>query len=123
MEVSDHLKIAESLSELCEQNVLIVGSGFATHKGGKPGAPPPAWATAFKQWLNETLTCDSLSPDERKMKILSSAKTAPNINIAHPRLEHFLPLIMCSAIAKYQSAKLIHSEFLMESLLNEHYLF
>lgn len=123
MDVSDHLKIAESLSDLCEQNVLIIGSGFATHKGGKPGAPPPTWATAFKQWLNDTLTSDRLSCEERKMKILSSVENAPNIEVAHPRLEHFLPMIMCSAAAKYKPGKLIHSEFLMESLLNEHYLF
>lgn len=123
MDVADHMRVAEALTDLSKQGVLIVGSGFATHKGGRPGAPPPAWATSFKEWLNDALTNDKYTSDERKSRLLASVECAPYMNNAHPRIEHFLPLIMCCAAASYKAGKLLYSEFAMESLLNEHYLF
>lgn len=123
LSVKEHLEIAEALSDLSREGILIVGSGFATHNGGKNGAQPPAWATAFKTWLNDTLTNEKYTPEDRKMKLLSCETSAPEIETAHPTIEHFLPLIMCSAVAKYRPGKLLHSEFIMGSLLNEHYLF
>lgn len=123
LSIKDHMNIAEALSDLSKQGVLIVGSGFATHKGGKPGAPPPAWVTAFKQWLNDILTNDEYSAEERKAKLLTCVEAAPHLDKAHPRIEHFLPLVMCCAAANYKAGKLLYTEFVMESLLNEHYLF
>lgn len=123
LDVKEHLEIGEALSDLTKQGVLIIGSGFATHNGGRTGSPPPAWATAFQDWLHDVLMNDGYTPDQRKAKLLSCLKTAPNVHKAHPTIEHFLPLIMCSAVAKYRPGKLLHSEFVMESLLNEHYLF
>ncbi|WAR26523.1 DIOXL-like protein [Mya arenaria] len=123
MNIADHLAIGEALGRLRSQGVLIVGSGFATHKGGTNGTPPPKWAVEFRDWLHDVISGENYSPEERKVKLLACEKEAPNIARAHPSIEHFIPLLMCSAAAGYKPGKLMLSEFHMGSLLNEHYLF
>lgn len=122
LNIKEHLQVAEILSEVRKDGVLIIGSGFATHKGGKQGAPP-AWASEYKAWLNDVLTNDSYTAEKRKHKLLQCLDTAPHIDKCHPRIEHFLPLLMCCAAANYSAGRLLYSEFVMESLLNEHYMF
>lgn len=69
MRMEDHLKIAEVLSPLRQNNVLIIGSGFATHSIGQSNEPAQ-WAKDFKVWLNDVLTNKSYSPTERKAMLL-----------------------------------------------------
>lgn len=125
LNVKTHLEIGEALGELSRQNILIIGSGFATHNLGNinQGYATPDWAKEFQAWLHDVLLSENYSKTERKEKLLTCLKTAPHLHKAHPRIEHFLPLIMCSAASEYRPGKLLHSEFVMESMLNEHYLF
>lgn len=120
MRMEDHLKIAEALSPLRQNNVLIIGSGFATHSIGQSSIPAQ-WAKDFKVWLNDVLTNKSYSPAERKARLLDF-KSLPDFTKAHPTMDHFLPLAMTCAAAEYGPGKLIYSEF-VRSLLNEHYMF
>lgn len=120
MRMEDHLKIAEVLSPLRQNNVLIIGSGFATHSIGQSNEPAQ-WAKDFKVWLNDVLTNKSYSPTERKAMLLDY-KSLPDFTKAHPTMDHFLPLAMTCAAAEYGPGKLIYSEF-VRSLLNEHYIF
>ncbi|XP_061182665.1 uncharacterized protein LOC133191023 isoform X2 [Saccostrea echinata] len=118
--MSDHLKIAEALSPLRHDNILIIGSGFATHSLGQ-SLEPEKWAKDVKLWLNDVLTNKNYSPSERKERLLGY-KSAPGFSKAHSTLDHFLPLAMACAAAQYSPGKLLYSEF-VKSLLNEHYLF
>ncbi|KAH3880596.1 uncharacterized protein LOC127878567 [Dreissena polymorpha] len=123
MSVADHLAIGEALGELASKGVLIVGSGFATHKGGNLDAPTPQWVLNFRKWLHDALFSERYSGVERKAKFLACEMEETEVNKAHPSLEHFLPILMCSAAAGYRPGRLLYSEFVMSSLLNEHYIF
>lgn len=120
MNTGDHLKIAEVLSPLRHSNILIIGSGFATHSFGQRDEPEK-WAKDFKIWLNDVLTNKSYSPEDRKARLLDY-QSAPGFTKAHPSLDHFLPLVMTCAAAQYNPGTILHSEF-VRSLLNEHYKF
>jgi len=85
-----HIKIGKVLSTLRKQDVLIVGSGFATHNlralGGTRESIVP-WIT----WLVDTLT-NAQASNEEKEKSLINWKSAPGATFAHPREEHLIPL-------------------------------
>lgn len=121
--IEQHLKIAEALADLRHEGILIIGSGFATHSVGKPGSQPLPWAMSYRKWLNDVMTNDRYTPQERKALLADCLEKVPEIRNAHPTLDHFIPLIMCSAVAGYTSGRLLYSEFITGSLLNEHYLF
>ncbi|KAH3880598.1 hypothetical protein DPMN_004517 [Dreissena polymorpha] len=125
MNVADHLAIGEALGELASKGVLIVGSGFATHEGGNLDDPIPQWAINYQKWLHDALFSEKYSRVERKAKFLACEMEETEINKAHndPSLEHFLPILMCSAAAGYRPGQLLYSEFVISSLLNEHYIF
>ena len=123
--MKDHLELAETIGELSKQGVLIIGSGFATHNLATLNQQTtiPTWTKEFQAWLHDVLLNDKYSTTERKEKLLNCVKTAPHMKTAHPRIEHFLPLIMCSAAAGYRPGKLLHSEIIIQTMINEHYLF
>jgi len=115
--------MGEALAPLRSRGVLIVGSGFATHASSSSNEPPPKWVPEFRNWLHDVITSDKYTTTERKRKFLACETEAPYIKRAHPSLEHFLPLLMCSAAGGYKKGRLLYSEVAMETLLNEHYIF
>ncbi|KAK3089079.1 hypothetical protein FSP39_000599 [Pinctada imbricata] len=123
LDMKDHLAIAEALSPLSAENILLVGSGFTTHGGmWKWETKPQPWLLHYQTWLHDVLFNPSYSAKERKDKILKYS-SVPNFQKAHKRIEHFLPMMMASAAANYRPGKVIFSEFLGDTMLNEHYLF
>ncbi|KAJ8319092.1 hypothetical protein KUTeg_004183 [Tegillarca granosa] len=122
LKMSDHLAIGEALTDLTKEGILIIGSGFATHNGGRPGNQVPDWALQFRKWLHDVFTNPNYTADERKNKLLSYS-SEPSFSLAHMPCEHFLPLAMTCATAGYVAGKILYSEFVMQSLLNEHYIF
>ena len=85
----DLAHLGRALSPLRADDVLIIGSGGITHNLGarsEEGAPPPDWAVAFDQWLDEKLTAG----DEDA--VLNARAEAPAYDVAHPTDEHFLPI-------------------------------
>jgi len=84
----NHIKIGVALKSLRDNDVLIFGSGFATHNmrsGGRQSIVP--WVN----WLTDTVTNKHTSYEE-KQKRLENWSTAPGGRNAHPREEHLLPL-------------------------------
>ena len=120
MDIADSLKIGEALADLRNNGVLIIGSGSATH-AGLMDSKTADWALQFQKWIHDVVTNSDYSSEKRK-KMFLDCKSKPFIGKAHPRLEHFLPIVMSCAAAGYKSGKILHSEFI-GSLLNEHYLF
>ena len=87
-----HLRLGQALGAL-RNDVLIIGSGEATHNlgafrpnAGKPAAVP-SWATAF----TNTLKSLAAAPPEERFAGLMNLHTDANFRKAHPREDHLIP--------------------------------
>jgi 4,5-DOPA dioxygenase extradiol len=102
-----HFLIGQALRDLREDNVLILGSGNATHNLREmmsDGAEPPAWVTAFAIWLRRKIT------DGDTGELLDYRNSAPFAVRNHPTEEHFLPLFAgLGAGTPGTSGRVIHS--------------
>jgi 4,5-DOPA dioxygenase extradiol len=84
-----HLAIGQALRDLRQDNVLILGSGNATHNLREmmpDGTEPPAWVSAFGVWLRQKIAGGDTDA------LLNYRSTAPFAARNHPTEEHFLPL-------------------------------
>jgi 4,5-DOPA dioxygenase extradiol len=93
-----HLALGRALAPLREQNVLIIGSGHATHNlrdwiANRGNGEPLPYAVAFSRWLEDSLAAH----DERAL--LHYRDEAPSAPRAHPTEEHFLPLFIAYGAA------------------------
>ncbi len=91
------LELGRALAPLRDEGVLLVGSGFLTHNmralDPRPGAPPPAWATEFDQFIAETL-------ERRDVDTLAQYREkGPGVRVALPTHEHFVPLLVAQGAA------------------------
>lgn len=96
-----HIAIGKALAPLREQGVLIVGSGMSFHNMRAFFSNEPTIrgkSETFDHWLNETLTDDSLTNEQREIR-LSQWAAAPQGRFCHPREEHLLPLHVCFGAA------------------------
>ena len=55
-----------------------------------------AWVKGFPQWVTETVTSD---PAKRKASMINWAKEAPQPTMAHPRAEHWIPMLVAVGAA------------------------
>ena len=105
-----HLALGRALSELPEQDVMVVGSGSFTHNLAQlrppaQNAEPPAWAEVFVDWTVKKI----LSGDEQAL--LDYRHTAPHATQNHPSDEHFMPLYVAIGAAgeSWRAERLHHS--------------
>lgn len=101
LDAAQHLALGRALQSLKNENILVIGSGFSFHNmnaffGTPPGMPDPK-NEAFQEWLIETCTgpLDQATREDR----LLAWEQAPYARYCHPREEHLLPLLVCSAMA------------------------
>ncbi|XP_033745023.1 4,5-DOPA dioxygenase extradiol-like [Pecten maximus] len=66
-DMGEHLKIGEALSDLSKENILVIGSGFASHSGMCESNLP--WAEPFREWLHDLVSNPNYSPNERKGQV------------------------------------------------------
>jgi 4,5-DOPA dioxygenase extradiol len=91
-----HLRLGRALGEIVGENVLVIGSGSATHDLGAlapPGSQAPDWVTQFDAWLTDA----ALRGDEDALVHYRSR--APHAAENHPTEEHFLPLLVALGAA------------------------
>jgi 4,5-DOPA dioxygenase extradiol len=93
-----HVAMGRALAPLRDENVLIIGSGHATHNlrdwiGHRGQADPMRYAVEFSQWLQATLAAH----DEQAL--VDYRDRAPSAARAHPTEEHFLPLFVAYGAA------------------------
>jgi len=89
-----HLALGRALRPLRDENILVIGSGGATHNlglymyAGARGddAQPPAWVAQFDDWVAQAVD------DRRYDDLLHYRERAPYAAENHPTQEHFLPL-------------------------------
>ncbi len=82
-----HLALGRAVAPLRAQNVLIIGSGAATHnlRAFFASRDTPDWANAFNDWIFAQAT--SGDPEG-----LAEWDNAPEARRNHPTPEHYLPM-------------------------------
>jgi 4,5-DOPA dioxygenase extradiol len=89
-----HFRVGAALRPLRDDGVLIVGSGGLTHnlmrlqRQGGDTAPPPAWVSAFDQWVADRVAAGDVGA------LLAWRTEAPHAAESHPTDEHFLPFFV-----------------------------
>lgn len=103
LNTQDHIDLGKALQPLKDQNILFIGSGFSFHNMRAFMTPPTTetrqYNLDFDQWLNNTMTDNSLNEPDREAK-LNNWANAPSARYCHPREEHLLPLHVCYGIAQ-----------------------
>lgn len=91
--VDQHLELARELKSLKQENILVLASGNIVHNlrqiAWDPDSPAKSWAIDFENLVLEALSNMNLSTEQRLEKIFSSEL----LPIAHPTLEHLIPLV------------------------------
>ena len=82
-----------ALGPLADEGVLVMGSGFLTHNLRTLGQPTPDWAREFDKWSEEKLAKLDLDA------LIDFRAKAPAAELAHPRIEHYVPALVTAAAA------------------------
>jgi 4,5-DOPA dioxygenase extradiol len=89
LEVPALVELGRKLAPLRDEGVLIVASGALVHNDRtlsfRAGEPPPQWAKEFDAWIAQVLP-------GRDATALAAFRKAPGARMAHPTVEHFVPL-------------------------------
>jgi 4,5-DOPA dioxygenase extradiol len=88
-----HLAVGRALESLRHEDVLVIGSGSATHNlqaffagGHAAGAPAVDWVSQFNDWMRERIERGSIDD------LVNYRALAPGAVENHPTDEHLLPL-------------------------------
>ena len=102
-----HLAAGRALSALRDEGVLIVGSGLTYHNLRRMDPTAHGASKAFDDWLHDTLN----APDgETRRQRLIAWERAPAARLAHPREDHFIPLMVALGAAENENAYRIYYE-------------
>ncbi|MFI5001504.1 MAG: DODA-type extradiol aromatic ring-opening family dioxygenase [Reyranellales bacterium] len=123
LDPAHHIALGRKLSALRDEDILVMGSGSATHnlralvRGGRESEPEP-WAAEFDDWLAETV-------EKGDEAALAGYRTgAPNARMAHPTDEHFLPLhVAYGAAGEGARGRALHRSFSLGNLSMAAYAF
>lgn len=97
-----HLDAGRALAPLREQGILIVGSGLPSfHDLSAMGPASQESSRAFDAWLAETML-EHIG--ERRSQRLLHWADAPAARRAHPREDHFIPLLVAVGAAEEDRA-------------------
>lgn len=117
------LAVGRALTQLRHEGVLVFASGGVTHnladvaaRRGRTDGAPPAWAVEFEAWVGEQVRAGAVDA------LVDYRRRAPRAETAHPRDEHFLPLLTAAG-AGGGVGQLLHSSFDVGSLAMSAYGF
>lgn len=96
-----HLAAGRALAPLRDEGVLIVGSGLPSyHDLSRFGAASAAASRTFDDWLTETIV--GTSGTARSERLAQWAQ-APAARHAHPREDHFIPVLVAVGAAEHDA--------------------
>ena len=95
---ADHIALGRALTAVADDDVLVIGSGGATHNLRDVNfrdrdQASPGYVTEFNDWLHTAVTAG----DENALADYRSV--APHATENHPTEEHFLPLLVAFGAA------------------------
>ncbi len=98
-----HINVGAALSDLAQDNILVLGSGFSFHNlralmGREVNSFDPE-NEAFESWLVELCTDSEISERNRAEQLINWER-APAARYCHPREEHLPPLHVCYGVKK-----------------------
>jgi 4,5-DOPA dioxygenase extradiol len=95
-----HFRLGRALAPLCEEGVLILATGSATHNLSKVGRGevPPEWAKEFDEWIFQKISEGAVK------ELFDYRRLAPHAAVAHPTEEHLLPLYVALGAGSEESA-------------------
>lgn len=98
--INEHIAIGRQLAPLCDEGVLVLGSGNVVHNLSRinwaAGDTGHDWANRFDEHIAGIMDSDPLK--------LSDAPHHPDWYLAAPTPEHFLPLAYIAGIASERNA-------------------
>jgi len=114
-----HRDLGEALAPLLHmdnERVLIVASGGVTHNlrdafSRKRDPRPAEWATSFASWVEGVVTQQD---GDARARAIADFESHPAASKAHPRTEHFLPLVVAASIPGTGKAEKLHDAFSWE---------
>ncbi len=96
-----HLAAGRALAPLRDEGVLIVGSGLPSfHDLSRFGRAAAVPSRTFDTWLTETMV--DTTGDERTSRLIDWER-APAAREAHPRQDHFVPLLVAVGAAEHEA--------------------
>ena len=117
LDAKKHIELGKSLGQLCDDGIMIIGSGFSFHNMNafmKNDSNNQSRSLEFDTWLNQILLSDELS-FKQKQDALTHWEQGPQARFCHPREEHLLPLHVCfgAATAANLTARNVFDERLL----------
>jgi len=118
-----HLRLGRALAALAEDDVLIIGSGQATHNlhdwmSNPRRQQPLRYAETFADWLKDRIAAHDAEA------VVAYRERAPDAIRAHPTEEHLLPLFVAwgAAGTDARAERVVH-DFEAGALALDSYLF
>lgn len=119
-----HHALGAALAPLRDDNVLIIGSGSATHNlheffnnNYAIDAPTPDWVSGFGDWIN-----DRIDTGDRDA-LLAYRSAAPFAEKNHPTEDHILPLFVALGAGGEESGRHVHTSHEYGILMMDCYAF
>lgn len=93
-DLASHFKLAQELKALREKGVLIIGSGNVVHNLRliSMDGPTPDWSKEFDTYMADAIATKDTG------KVLDIGKLGRLAQLAHPSIEHFLPVLYPLAV-------------------------
>lgn len=107
-------EIGKALASLRKEEVLIIGSGGTVHNLRRiawDSTEAEDWAVQFDDWFREQLSTWNLE------QVFQYESLAPHAQLAVPRNEHFVPLLLAMGTAdETRQANLLHRSYQLGTL-------
>jgi len=100
LDTKELLAFGQALAPLADEGVLVVASGFLTHNMRALGlSSTPSWASDFDAWVTDALEKRDLDA------LVDFKKKSPSALQAHPRHEHYAPVVVAAGAAANRPGK------------------
>lgn len=118
---SHYYRLGQTLANLKNQNVLVIGSGAMTHNLSELDifhheAPPPAWVATFAEWIWKKFQ------EGDREALFDYQKQAPYARQNHPTDDHLIPLFAAMG-AGGDKAERIHTSTSYKTVMMDAYSF
>ena len=107
-----HVAVGRALASLKDEDLLVVGSGSATHNleefyyGGHAADDPAlAWVSAFTDWVSDKVAAGKLD------ELVRYRALAPYAAENHPTEEHLLPLFIALGVGDGAPGRRVHTSY------------